>query len=140
MNKRRSHGFTLVELMIVIVIVGILTAVAYPSYTNHVVRGKRTAAASFIMTVANRQEQAMLNSRAYQTTLAALNMSAPKEVSDNYSISISVNGAATPPTYTITAAPTGAQATKDTKCGSLTYTNTGTKGITGTDTVANCWK
>lgn len=140
MKKNGNGGFTLVELMIVVAIVAILSAVAYPSYTKYVVRGKRTAAASFIVSLANKQEQAMINSRAYQSTVAALNANAGTEVTDNYTISIAADNAAAPPTYTITAAPTGGQATNDTKCGSLTYTQAGVKGITGTGTVAECWK
>ena len=139
MKKLREAGFTMVELMIVVAIMAILTAIAYPSYTNHIVRGKRTAAASFLLQVANRQEQAMLNSRAYQTSLSALNLSTPQDVAENYTLSIATS-AGPPPGYTITAAPTGTQASKDGKCGSLTYTNAGVKGITGTGTVADCWK
>lgn len=138
--KKSNGGFTLVELMIVVAIVAILSAVAYPSYTKYVVRGKRTAAAAFIVSLANKQEQAMINARAYQTTVAALNANASAEVTDNYTISIAADNAATPPTYTITAAPRGGQAANDTKCGSLTYTQAGVKGISGTGTVAECWK
>ena len=140
MKKNGNGGFTLVELMIVVAIVAILAAVAYPSYTRYVVRGKRTAAASFVMSLANKQEQAMVNARAYQSSVAALNANAGTEVTDNYDVTVVADNAATPPTYTVTAAPKGGQATNDTKCGSLTYTSTGVKGITGSGTVAECWK
>lgn len=143
MMKRASQGFSLIELMIVVAIVGILAAVAYPSYVDHIVRGKRAAAASFIMSLANRQEQYMLDARSYATSATALGFSAssvPKEVSENYDITVVADNSASPPTYTITAAPKGAQASRDTKCASLTINQAGTKGIAGgSGTASSCW-
>lgn len=144
MRKRHMKGFTLIELMITVAIIGILSAVAYPSYVEHIKRGKRSAAESFMATVANRQEQVMLNSRSYFsiTTGAAsewsvVNMTVPSEVSTNYTITVSPV-AGPPPGYTITAVP--ASAMNDTKCGTLTLDNTGAKTSSGTDSTTNCWK
>jgi len=148
MRRFRQDGFTLVELMVTVAIIAILARIAYPSYTQYIVRGKRSSAESFMVTVANRQQQAMLNSRAYfavaqptdWTTVA--NMGIPSDVAANYTILVAANNTAgAPPTYTITAAPTGSQQAADTKCATLTYDQAGTKGILGgTDTVANCWR
>ena len=138
--KTKARGFSLIELMIAVVIVGILAAIAIPSYSNYVARGNRSAAESYILGAANKQEQYMLDARQYATTLALLNLStAPTEVSSNYSISISADNSATPPTYTITATPTGSQASRDTQCGNLTINQSGTKGISGTGSVDSCW-
>lgn len=134
-----NKGFTLVELMITVVIVGILASVAIPAYTQYTVRAKRAAAESFIMSVANKQEQYILDARQYATTLALLNMTPPADVSAHYNITITTDMTATPPAYTIEAAPTGSQATNDTKCGTVSINQAGTKGETGTGALGDCW-
>ena len=147
MRKNNLAGFTLIELMIAVAIVAIVARLAYPAYTSHFTRAKRSAAESFMVTVANRQEQSMLNSRSYfpiatgaAAEWSAVNMTVPSEVSGNYTITVTSDNTSTPPSYTITAAPQGKQATNDSSCGSLTYNYTGTKGTTGGGSVANCWK
>jgi type IV pilus assembly protein PilE len=132
-----QRGFTLIELMVVVVVVGILAIVGYPSYTQYVVKAKRSAAESFIMSVSNKQEQYVLNARQYTTVLSDLGLSTPADVAANYTISQVVSSV--PLAYSITAAPIGAQATNDTKCGSVSIDNAGVKGISGTGTVAECW-
>lgn len=136
-----NKGFTLVELMIAVVIVGILASVAIPAYTQYTVRAKRAAAESFIMSVANKQEQYILDARQYTETLGTggLGLTAPADVSAHYSITITTNMTATPPTYIIEAAPTGSQATNDTKCGTVSINQAGTKGETGTGALGDCW-
>jgi len=137
-NIKNQQGLTLIELMIVVVIVGIIAMIAVPSYRSHVVKSNRAAAEAFIMGVANKQEQYMLDARTYTNSLSTLGMTTPSDVSKHYTISIS-GVAATPPAYTVVAAPTGGQATDDTKCGSVSINQAGTKAITGTGTVAECW-
>lgn len=134
--RNRHTGFNLIELMVAVAVVGILAGVAYPAYTRHVTKSNRAAAESFMFSLANREEQYLLDNRQYTNDADAL-LGTPSDVSRYYSISITTGTA--PPTYTITATPSGSQSTGDAACGTLTLTQNGTKGISGSSTVTACW-
>jgi len=117
MNGTRCRGFTLIELMIVVMIIGILAAVAYPTYTNQVMKGRRGASQSFIMQVSSVENQMLLDKRAYQAVAnnagfpASINMSVPQEVSPYYDVTVVVPSPATAaPSFRISAVPKGVQA------------------------------
>lgn len=137
-----QKGFTLIELFVTVAIIGILAAIAYPSYTRYVIKSNRSAAESFMLTVANKQEQYMLDARQYANdpgALTTLGLSLPSGVSGNYTFTVVANNAATPPSYTITALPAGTQANGDTTCINLTLDQTGLKGISGPGPLSACW-
>ena len=147
MDLKKQQGVTLIELLVVIVIVAMVSAFAYPSYTQYVTRAKRTAAATMLMQVADRQQQFFMDNKRYAANLTRLGFGAntisidedgqivPADDTDQvYTVTIS---AATNTTYTLTAAPQLVQASKDTKCGSLTLTQTGQKGYSGSG--GGCW-
>lgn len=102
---QRTRGFTLIEIMVVVAIIGILAAIAFPSYQNQVRKSNRAAAKSWMLGVANIETQYLMTARAYGD-LTALGTAAtmPSEVSKFYTATITV-AAGTPPTYTITVTP-----------------------------------
>lgn len=127
-----QKGFSLIELMIAVVVVGILAAVAFPSYQNYVIKSNRAAAQAFMVDAASREKQYLLDARSYVSVadnsgFTALGMTVPSDVSKHYTIAISAP-AATPPSFTVTATPTSSQQTDD---GALTLTSDGTKGPSG---------
>ena len=132
---KKERGFTLIELMIVVVLIGVIAGIAYPSYRKHMVKTNRAAAQGYMMSLSTRQEQIMLDQRGYlAATSAQLTagtpptglIKTPDEVSRYYNVTITVN--ATPPSYSITATPISGKA--QTNDGTLTLASDGTKSPT----------
>jgi len=143
----RQRGITLMELMIVVAIISMIAAFAYPSYTQYVVSTKRTAATSTLLQIADRQQQFFMDNKSYTGDLTNLGFAAsPLYVSDDgnsvaagdadavYLFSL-VNVGAT--TYTAIAAPLGGQLRRDSECGSLTTNQAGARDALGGGT--DCW-
>jgi type IV pilus assembly protein PilE len=126
---QKSRGFSLPELITAVAIVGILAAIAYPSYQQYVIRTNRSEVQQFMLDIVNREEQYLLNTRSYGD-LTQLGMAAPARVAQYYTVNVAVNNGATPPTYAITAVPKGTQAVD----GALNLNSLGVK------TPADKWK
>jgi type IV pilus assembly protein PilE len=134
-GHRRASGVTLIELLIVMSIIGILAAIAYPSYQSHIAKTSRKAAQSCLSQYANFME------RYYTTNLTYVNASPPvlgcsTESNLDRSYSFPAPTVATASTYSISAVPTTSQRAKDPgRCGTLTLDQAGTRGAES----SNCW-
>lgn len=130
--RPRRFGFTLIELMITVAIVGILAAIAYPSYQSHVVKSRRATAKACLMELAQFME------RYYTTHMKYTGASLPAtqcrtDLSGFYTFAF--DGAPTASTYTLQATAQGVQLNRDSGCSPLKLAHTGAR----TPTTGGCW-
>jgi len=134
------RGFTLLELMVVVAIVALLSTIGLNAYTSATTKTRRAAVQSHLQDLANRQEQQLLDARAYATSNTSPPFPAlPADLSGVYTVTVSADNDDTPPSFLITATPVGSQATRDTRCGTLTLDQAGTKTRTGSAPLNECW-
>ncbi|WP_413625839.1 type IV pilin protein [Luteibacter sp. Lutesp34] len=135
-QQRQSRGFTLIELVIVVLIVAILAAVAIPSYRKYIIRSHRVDAQAALIDVAAREERYFYSKNAYTDSLDDLNASKTM-AGDRYEIGVAV---ATSTAFRVEAKALSDQAAHDPECQTLTLNNLGAQGSTGTKTNDPvCW-
>src|ERR1700753_3717295 len=149
-GPRQGGGFTLIELMVVVLVITILTVIAAPSYTQQVRKSRRTEAKSVLLDLAAREERYMATNGVYASDASALGMTAWGSVGSNYysiaaptvtAASLSnASATATPPGFTITATAINSQA-NDTNCATFTVNQTGlqTSSTASSATSTGCW-
>ncbi len=142
--KQGIAGFTLIELMVVVVIIGILSAVGIPMYQNYVIRGYRTQAMEVLQEIILAQEQYYNNRVTYTTTMSDLNLGT-LTTNSNLRYTFTLGGCSTPPVLTecVLATATPNLNTEQAEDGSLTINTRGQKRrIVGTGTSSSTynWK
>lgn len=143
LRRREFKGFSLIELLIAMAIMGILVAVAMPVYTNSVIRSNRAEAKNELMQVASEQERFFSSNNTYTndaTPLLTPNVADRDRTTTNAWYLISVDacaGGAITNCFIATATPQGTQVAD--VCTTLTITNTGVRGATGS-TTDDCWQ
>ncbi len=125
----QNHGFTIIELLITLAIVGILASIAYPAYQKHVVRVRRNQAIIVLNNTAAELEQHYSTGHSYKDF--------PIKNQDTKFYRFEVT--AEDDNYTISAIPINAQAQRDKQCGTLSLNQRGTKTISGSGTLNGCW-
>ena len=137
--KRTQRGITLIELIVVVTIVGLLAAIAIPSYRQYMIRAHRTEAKTRLLQLAQALERCYTNSTpyAYDSAVCAAEVPFPAVTEGGFYSIDTTNLTATQ--YSLLATRQAGQ-NADTICGDLSITETGVRGITGTGTVADCWR
>ena len=139
-------GFTLIELMIVVAIVALLAAIAYPSYITYITKTHRVAAEGCLSEFSNWMERYYTTNLSYDKDLngnpvappfTSMDCAATSQTGVYYQYKFVSAASATQ--YAIEALPIGAQASRDTKCGTLSIDQSGTRAVSGTGTLAECW-
>lgn len=136
---QKSFGFSLLELLIVIVILGLLATIAIPQYQQQVVKARRSDGKIALLDLAGRMERYYAEKQTFvgATIGAGGTISTTNTSPDGY-YTLSV-GTPSATAFSLTATPTGSQLTDDTLCGTLGLNQLGTKTVTGSGTVAQCW-
>lgn len=136
--RRHASGFTLLELMIVVSIIGILAAIAIPAYTAHVTRTYRGAAKSCMSEIAQQMERYYTTNLTYVGAAPAPGCATEGNMGVRYTIAVDP-ATLTARAYTIVATPIGAQLASDTQCRVLTVNNLGTRTESGSQDLNYCW-
>jgi type IV pilus assembly protein PilE len=145
-KMKNDRGFTLIEIMGVVAIIGILTAVVLPSYWNSVMKSRRSSAQSALLDLASREARYYTSNNVYTADLPTLGFPTGTTAvpvpggGNNHFYDVTATVGPDPNSYTLTAVPVGAQ-TKDSTCYTYTYSNLGLRAnqdASGT-ALTSCW-
>lgn len=138
-RRQRSNGFTLIELMIAVAVVALLAVIALPSYTQYVVSSNRAEGKTILMETAQALERCYSRFGAYNNANCTGMFPLTSE-NGWYVVSAPGQNNIGANTFLLSAVPQGTQATRDTKCGTLTFNHVGQRGVVNaTGTPSDCW-
>ncbi len=138
----KNRGFTLVEVMIVMVVIAILGAIAMPSYTQYLKKSARKEAQQLLLQAAVRQETHLVRNGRYAANMSDLGFASNSVATDSGRYTVSVS-ASTNSSYALAAAPTSKGGQDSDRCGTFTVNHFGERGISTTadpaPTADECW-
>ena len=146
-RSRCSTGFSMIELMIVVAIIAVLVAIALPTYSAYIAKSNRVAAESCLSEYSNYMERYYTTWLSYSqdtngnsnATLPSIDCASAAQTGANYSYDLPSSSLSTT-SYVVEAVPTGTQASRDAKCGTLQLNQTGTRSASGPSGPSVCWQ
>ena len=140
MKRNRQHGFTLIEVMIVVAILGIIVAIGYPAYTDQVRKSRRAEGMGELLELADRMERFYSDQGTYvgaSLGSAATNIYPTTSAKGYYTLSIASQTATD---FSVSVTPTSKGGQNKDKCGTFTMTGQGVKTVSNSAYLAECWK
>ena len=142
MKSKNNKGFTLIELMIVVAVLAVIVAIAYPGFLGQIQKARRSDAKQALLDVAAKLEQYYQDNKGYPTAanMSNLGYGGATFTSQEGYYTIGFNGVPTVTTFSIQAVPVaGTSQADDTDCATFRLNHLGVKSVTGSMTADRCW-